>query len=90
MSQFTKNTSVSEKKYQKVHNLQDKAGCQKFKVSVTAKVNASKYFNIDIHKIQKLPLSKANYHFLVIFMSICMEKYQNGTCIFLLKISLLK
>ena len=59
MSQFTKNTSVSEKKYQKVHNLQDKAGCQKFKVSVTAKVNASKYFNIDIHKIQKLNLIKS-------------------------------
>ena len=36
MSQFIKDTYISEKKYQKVHNLQDKTGYQNYKVSVTA------------------------------------------------------
>ena len=35
MSQFIKDTYISEKKYQNVHNLQDKHGCKKY-VSVTA------------------------------------------------------
>ena len=36
LSQFIKATYISEKKFQKTHNLKDKTGCQKCKVSVIA------------------------------------------------------
>ena len=36
MSQFIKDTCISKKKQQKVLNWQDKTGCQKYNVSVTA------------------------------------------------------
>ena len=48
MSQLVKGANISEKKYQNIHNLQDKIGC---KIYCNYKVNASKYFNIDNHKI---------------------------------------
>ena len=81
------------------------------------KVNASKSFKIDNHKIQNQNLSKANNnvfyklgflgHFLqalgiiafnikkfsvhfFVSMSICMEKNQDDTCIFLLEVPLIK
>ena len=31
MSQFIKATYISEKKFNKIHNLLDKTGCQKYK-----------------------------------------------------------
>ena len=59
MSQFIKDTEISEK-YLKDDNLQNKTKFQKYKVWVTRyrKVNASKFFNTDIHKIQKPKLIK--------------------------------
>ena len=36
MSQFIKETEISEKKHQKVRTLQNKTECQKYGVSVTA------------------------------------------------------
>ena len=60
MSQFIKDTKVSEKKYQKVHNLQDKPCCKNIYFGYcNYKVNASKSFNIDNHKIQKSKLIKS-------------------------------
>ena len=48
-----------KRSFKKNQNLQDKTGCQKYKVSFTAVANGSKYFNIDIHKVQKSNLIKS-------------------------------
>ena len=54
MSRFIKDTKISEKKYQNIHNLQDRTGRKKiFFGYCNYKVNASKFFNIDNHKIHK-------------------------------------
>ena len=54
MLHFIKDTQMSEKKYQNIHNLQDKTGCKKICFGYcNYKVNASKSFNIDNHKIHK-------------------------------------
>ena len=36
MSQFIKEISISENKYQNIHNLQDKTGCKNYNFSVPA------------------------------------------------------
>ena len=54
MSHFIKDTKISEKKYQNVYNLQNKTGCEKMCFGYcNYKVNASKFFKIDNHKIHK-------------------------------------
>ena len=50
MWQFIKDTRISENKYQKVHNLQEKTGCRKYKVSVTP-IPKSMTVNFPIHKV---------------------------------------
>ena len=53
---------MSDKKYQNVHNLQDKAGCKKYNVSVTAIANlmpANRSILI-ITEFKNENLSKAN------------------------------
>ena len=49
-------------KYQKVHNLQDKTGCQKYEVSVTAiaKLMPANFSILIFTKFKNQNLSKAN------------------------------
>ena len=121
MSQFIKDTKISEKKYKNVHNLQDKPGCKKY-VSVTTVTKlmpanlsiliTTKFKNQNLSKPKNKVFKKlGSFHFFVTF---CMpwelshltskdflfaflfqclsasEKNQNGTCIFLLEIHLIK
>ena len=61
MSQFIKDTYISEKKYQNVHNLQDKPGYKQY-VSVTA-ITITKPANLSIlitTKFKNQNFSKAN------------------------------
>ena len=65
MSEFIKDTSF-RKEVPKVHNLQDKTGCQKYKVSVTtiAKLMPAKLSILISTKLKNQILSKANHRFL--------------------------
>ena len=62
MSQFMKDTKISEKKQQKVHNLQDKTACQKYNVSVTAiaKLEPVNFSILITTKFKNPNLSKAS------------------------------
>ena len=60
MSQFIKDTRISENKYQKVHNLQEKTGCRKYKVSVTP-IPKSMTVNFPIHKVWKSKTFKTQW-----------------------------
>ena len=66
MSQFIKATEISEKKFQKVHNLQNKTGCQKCKVSFTAlaMLTPANILILIPTKFKNQTLSKANDSFL--------------------------
>ena len=66
MSQIIKATQISEKKFQKIHNLQDKTGCQKYKISVTAiaKSTPSNLLILISTKLKNQTLSKVNDSFL--------------------------
>ena len=59
---FIKETKLSEKKHQKVHTLQNKTGCQKYKVSVTAfaKSKPANFLVLIYTKFINQNLSKAN------------------------------
>ena len=61
MLQFIKDTKISEKKYQNVHNLQDKPGCKKY-VSVTdiTKLMPENLSILITTKFKNQNLSKAN------------------------------
>ena len=60
MWQFIKDTRISENKYQKVHNLQEKTGCRKYKVSVTP-IPKSMTLNFPIHKVWKSKTFKTQW-----------------------------
>ena len=86
MLQFIKDSSISEKKYLKVHNLQDKTGCQKYKISVTAisKLMPANFSILIFPKFKNQRLSKANdqgfkkfgsSHFLFWSFFACLENY---------------
>ena len=62
MSQFIKETEISEKKHQNVHTLQNQTECQKYKVSVNpfAKSIPANFLVLISTKSINQNLSKAN------------------------------
>ena len=101
MSQFIQATYISEKKFQKLHNLQDKTGRQKYKVSVTAAAKLRPaHFSILISKKFKNLLKTWLFPFLghflhtlrirlstcfFVYMSCIEKKNTNVTSIFIIQ-----